>query len=368
MNILFLSNHLDTGGITSYLLTLGKGLQSRGHKVFVASSGGNRLTRFTEQGMIFIPIPARTKSEINLFKVIPSCRILERHIGEKGIDVIHANTRVTQVVAQLVSRKTRVPFVSTCHGFFKPRFFRKLCPCLGCKVIAISDSVRQHLISDFHVPQNDIRLVYSGVDTRGLKFEHPPNRQAVRRAFGLKDGPVIGIVARLSDVKGHEFLVRAFKKIAQQVADAQLFIVGEGKMEQPLRRLVRELGLAGQTVFVPEVHNVREAYYATDVFVMPSLNEGLGLGLMEAMAWGKPIVASSVGGILNLIKDGENGLLVRPADVDGLAEAILRLLDNPAFASAMGNNARIFISENFSLEKMAAETERVYEECRVQKE
>jgi glycosyltransferase involved in cell wall biosynthesis len=363
MNIIFLASHLDTGGITSYLLSLAKGLQQRGHTVFVASSGGNRLTRFTEQGIIFIPIPIRTKSEINLFSIIPSCCILERHIREKRIDLMHANTRVTQVLAALVSRRTRVPFVSTCHGFFKPRFFRRAFPFLGAKAIAISDSVKRHLKNDFHIPENDIRLVYSGVDTGALKLESPRNRQAVRKGFGLGNGPVFGIVARLSDVKGHVFLIRAFKSVLGRVPDAQLLIVGEGKMDRMLRSLVKELDIAKNVFFFPEINNIREAYYAIDIFVMPSLNEGLGLGLMEAMAWSKPVIGSAVGGIVNLIRDGENGLLVKPSDAGGLAAAMLRLLDTPDLAATLGNNARIFISENFSLEKMAEGTERVYEEC-----
>ncbi len=363
MNILFLSSHLDTGGITSYLLTLGKSLKQRGHNVFVAASGGNRVTRFTEQGIIFIPIPIRTKSELNLFKLLPSASILKRHAREKAIDVIHANTRVTQVLAAFVSKRTGIPYVSTCHGFFRPRFLRRKFPFLGEKVIAISDSVKIHLKDDFHVPDDRIRLVYNGVDIEGLKLERPRNRQEVRKGFGLGAGPVIGIVARLSDVKGHVFLIRAFKSVLHHIPDAQLFIVGEGKMEKTLRRMADELDIAKKVFFFPEVRNIREAYFATDIFVMPSLNEGLGLGLMEAMAWGKPVIGSAVGGILNLIRDGENGLLVRPADSGGLAQAILRLIEHPDLAATLGNNARIFISGNYSCEKMAAGTEKVYEEC-----
>jgi glycosyltransferase involved in cell wall biosynthesis len=363
MNILLLTTHLDTGGITSYLFSLAKSLKKRGHAVFIASSGGNRVARFTEQGIIFIPIPIRTKSELNLFKLLPSCRILERHIREKQIDIIHANTRVTQVLADLTGKRTGVPFVSTCHGFFKPKFFRKRFPCLGSKVIAISDSVKRHLKDDFAVSEDTISLVYSGVDTEGLKLENPKSRQAVRKEFGLGNGSIVGIVARLSDVKGHVFLIQAFKSVVSRVPDAQLFIVGEGKMESILRRMVTELDISNSVFFFPEVKNVREAYYAMDIFVMPSLNEGLGLGLMEAMAWGKPVIGSAVGGIVNLITDGKNGLLVKPADSGGLANAIVKLIHAPDLASTLGNNARIFITENFSLEKMANGTERVYEEC-----
>lgn len=363
MNILFISSHLDTGGITTYLLSLTKSLKKRGHTVFVASSGGNRVARFTEQGVIFIPIPIRTKSELNLFRLLPSRGILVRQVREKRIDIIHANTRVTQVLAALVSRATRVPYVSTCHGFFKPRFFRRKFPFLGTKVIAISDSVKCHLRDDFHVPESDIRLVYNGVDTEGLRMEAPKSRQAVRAGFGLGSGPVIGIVARLSDVKGHVFLIQAFKSVLGRFPDAQLLIVGEGKMDKILRHMAAELDIERSVFFFPDVSSIREAYYAIDIFVMPSLNEGLGLGLMEAMAWGKPVIGSAVGGIVNLIRDGENGLLVPPSDSGGIARAIVRLLDAPDFAATLGNNARIFIAHNFSLDTMAEGTERVYKEC-----
>jgi len=223
MNILFLANHLDTGGITSYLLSLGKGLKDRGHRVFVASSGGNRVTRFTEQGIIFIPIPIRTKSELNLFSIIPSLAILCRQVRENGIDCIHANTRVTQVLARLVSARTGIPFVSTCHGFFRPRFFRRRFPCLGRKVIAISDSVKGHLMDDFKVPEPAIRLVYSGVDTEGLRMEGGRSRGEVRRGFGLGDGPVIGIVRVRDD---DELMMITARGKIQRVPVSDISIIG----------------------------------------------------------------------------------------------------------------------------------------------
>ena len=116
-------------------------------------------------------------------------------------------------------------------------------------------------------------------------------------------------------------------------------------------------------IFVPKVFNIQEVLYAIDVFVMPSLNEGLGLGLMEAMAWGKAVIGSDVGGIRNLIQNNFNGILVDPADTIQLSEAIMELLENPDKALILGNNARILINEKFSLENMVLKTEEVYYEC-----
>jgi glycosyltransferase involved in cell wall biosynthesis len=363
MNILFLTNHLNIGGITSYVFSLAKGLKVEGHNVYVASSDGDSLTRFTEQGIIYIPIPIRTKSEINFFKLGISFFKLLAHIKEKEVDIIHSNTRVTQVLGCLLERYTHKPHITTCHGFFKARFFRRLFPCWGSKVIAISESVREHLIRDFLVNPENIRLVYNGIDLERLKLRDSKNREEVKLRFGLGNGPVVGIVARLSDVKGHVFLIQAMKLVLAKIPDAQLLIVGEGRMEKKLARLTQELKIEKNVFFIPKVHNIQDTLYVMDLFVMPSLIEGLGLGLMEAMAWGKAVIGSEVGGLKNLIRHDYNGLLVRPADAEQLCSSIIELLEDPVKASILGNNARLFITENFSLEKMVSETEKVYAEC-----
>ena len=364
MNILLLSNHLNTGGITSYLLSLSKGLKNAGHRVYLASSGGNCVTKFTEQGIIFIPIPVRTKAEFNPFALIPSALILRSHCREKGIEIIHANTRVTQVLARCVSAMTGIPFVTTCHGFFKNRISRRLLPCWGSQVIAISESVRGHCIDDLGLADSLVSVVYSGIDFETLRLPCPAGRQELREKYspGLA-GPLVSVVARLSAEKGHEYLIRAMKAASARVPGIRLLIVGEGKTEPALKSLVSELGLDKTVGFVPVVSSIREIYYISDICVLPSVQEGLGLGLMEAMAWGKPVIGSAVGGIKNLIRDGENGLLVRPADPDALAAAIIDLLERPDRAATMGNNARLFIEKQFPLEKMVSGTVEVYARC-----
>jgi len=134
-------------------------------------------------------------------------------------------------------------------------------------------------------------------------------------------------------------------------------------MERALKNLTQELAIEQSVRFIPRIMSIPEYLYVMDVFAMPSLKEGLGLGLMEAMAWGKAVVGSRVGGIVNLIRHRETGLLVEPADPAGLAGAIIEIIKDPLRAAVMGNNARRFIQENFSLEKMAEQTEGVYAEC-----
>ncbi len=329
----------------------------------MASSGGDCLTSFTQEGIIFIPVPLKTKSEINIFKIGVSFFRLLKEIREKQVQILHTHSRVTQVLGYLLKLKTGVSHVTTWHGFFEPRWSRKKFPCWADKVIAISGQVKEHLLNEFNARPENIRLIHNGIDLDKVKLKEPLGRWEVKNKLGLQEGPVVGIIARLSDVKGHVYLIRAMKKILKDFPDAQLLIVGEGRMERELSRLVEELKIKKSVFFIPRYQNIAELLYIMDVFVMPSLKEGLGLGLMEAMAGAKAVVGSAVGGIKTLIKDKENGLLVAPQDADGLASAIRELLNDPGRAAIMGNNARLFITREFSLDEMLDKTEEVYKEC-----
>jgi glycosyltransferase involved in cell wall biosynthesis len=366
MNILYLTTHVNVGGITSYLLTLAQGFRARGHTVYVASSGGDSVIRFSTQGVLHIPIPIKTKSELNIVKLGLSAVSLVRQLKHRRIDIIHSHTRVTQVLGCLVQRFIHAPHVTTCHGFFKKRFSRAIFPCWGDAVIAISDSVKEHLMLDLGVSERNIRLVYNGIDVSlfaAATQVNPDERKSLRRDMGLTDGPVIGIIARLSDVKGHQYLIHAMKLVLGRYPHAQLLIVGEGPMEHRLAGLVRSLKLDANVVFLPTVLGTVKTLSMIDVYVLPSLKEGLGLSLMEAMAAGLPCIGSDVGGIRNLIRNGVNGLLVRPGDPAGLAVAIQELLADPQKSKTMGEQAHLFINRYFSQAEMLLRTEEVYREC-----
>jgi len=366
MNILYLTNHLNIGGITSYVFTLAKGMKRRGHNVYIASSAGRLLPGFIAQGIVYIPIPIKTKSEAS-YKILISKFKLLKYIKEKNIEIIHANTRVTQVLSFLIQRSCGKPYISTCHGFFKKRFFRKIFPCWGNKVIAISESVKEHLLRDFKVKEEDIRVIHNGIDVDKFRAQSSGSRVDLKKKLGLGEGPVIGIIARLSEEKGHTYLIKAMPEVIARIPQAQLLIVGEGRMREELVSLTQEMGLEKSVFFLPSVMDTQEVLSSMDLFVLPSLKEGLGLALMEAMACGLAVVGSDVGGIKSLIQDRYNGLLVRHSDSRELSYAILELLQNSALGKSLGSNARIFINQNFSAGKMVLETEEVYLECLTQK-
>lgn len=362
MNILYITNHLNVGGITSYVFSLAAGMKSKGHNVFIASSGGDLLAKFRDKEVSFIPIPIRTKQELSP-GIFVSAFKLASAIRKYDISIVHTNSRTTQVLGCLLERFSGVVHISTCHGFFKPRIFRKIFPCWGRKVIAISQQVKEHLMQDFKVKEKDIIVINNGIDLNRFKVRDAAGRALRKRELGLGDGPVVGIVARLSDIKGHAYLIEAMGEVIKKNAQAQLLIVGEGKMKQELVNLVKSLHIEENVFFVPSVDDTNKVLSAMDIFVMPSIKEGLGLALMEAMACGLSVIGSRVGGIKTLIENGVNGLLTKPADANALSEGISELLRNQQKSQALGINARVFINQNFSQDKMIDETERLYSQC-----
>lgn len=359
MHILMLTTHLNTGGITSYLWTLSRELVREGHRVSVLSSGGDRKEEFVDGGIDVWEFPVKTKSELNpriYLSLQPAVRMMRAH----GVHILHAHSRVTQVMAVLLSAMTGRPYLSTCHGFFKVRLSRKLFPCWGQKVIAISPAVHDHLVHDFGVDEQKVAVIPNGIDMEQFFPTDAAQKNELRRRENIAGAPVIGIVARLSDVKGHHVLLSAMPKVRAAFPDVRLLIVGEGKCEEALKAQTRQLELVNTVLFFPIVNQPQKFLSMFDVFVMPSLQEGLGLSVMEAQASGLPVVASRVGGIPSLIREDETGILVDSNDPDRLADALIDLLRNPSKAAAIGRAARAFVERKFSSKQMAEQTLNIY--------
>ncbi len=361
MNILLLTSHFDTGGITSYVTILSAGLRRAGHRVIVVSAGGDAVGVLERSGVRHVRVDIRVKSEAHpkIYLALPRLAAL---IRAEGIDIIHAQTRVTQVMAFCLGRMTGKPFVSTCHGFFRPRWFRKTFPCWGQGAIAISRGVREHLIKDFNVDPDSVHLVPNGIDMSCYTFTDEVLRRQKRAQWSVDGSPVIGIIARLSDVKGIDVLIRAMPSVVASFPNARLMIVGQGPQENDLRTLVNQLGLEKNVSFRFTVQSTADILPAFDVFVMPSLQEGLGLSVMEAMAAGIPVVASNVGGLPDLVKDGQTGFLTPAGDSAALGKRIKGMLGDPARALNMARAGRALIEKEFNSQCMVEGTMKVYEQ------
>jgi len=365
MKILHLCTHINTGGITQYIYTLSQQMIKRENEVHIFSSGGEFEERFREMGAFPHTFSIRTKSELSpkVYLAIP--RVI-RFIKKNKIDILHAHTRVTQVLSFYVSLLTGIPYVTTCHGFFKRRLGRRLLPAWGNRVIAISDPVQMDLEETFKEKPEKIRVIYNGVDIEALEnCAKSVNLTKVKEDFQLSDGkPIIGIVSRIIQAKGFDYLARALKILISKYPKIKLMIVGKGDYEERLKKLILELEIQSHVIFLGTQRNVVACYAAMDIFVLPSIwREGFGLVVSEAMALRKPIVVSNTGALNRLINDGSSGLLAKPRNVKDLAEKLDYLICHPDEAKQMGQNAYQHAKNNFSVEQMAIGIQKVYEEC-----
>ncbi|MBL7068437.1 MAG: lipopolysaccharide heptosyltransferase II [Candidatus Omnitrophica bacterium] len=365
MNILLLTTHLNIGGIASYIVNLAKRLKRKGHKVVVSSSGGDMVDELTKEDIPHVYINIRTKSELSPKLLISMPKVLSL-IKDEKIDVIHAHTRVTQVLASAVSRLLAIPYIATCHGFFRPHFSRRIFKCWGDKTIAISDAVKAHLIDDFYLKPDNIALIYNGVDLEKFRKDIENSRkESLRKNLGLtdKERVVIGAIGRLSPVKGYRYLIEAFKRLMDKDSGAlRLLIVGDGPERESLKAQCLRLGVDEYVKFASPNPDTPLLFSIIDIFVSSSVQEGLGLSLIEALASGSPVVATDVGGIKSVVKDKETGMLVRPKEAGALAEGISQLLKSADLRNKLSNEGRKYAEEKFDIKNMADEVERVYKE------
>lgn len=359
MRILQLTTHLNSGGITSYLLTLCKGLRSRGHEVFIVSAGGNRQEEFEQMGVKCFNLDFRVHSFLHP-KVWVSFLKLLKIVDKNNIQICHTHMRVAQVMGAALRLFGRCRHVSTCHGFFKVKLLRRIFPCWGERVVAISSAVRDHLIEDFRVCENRIVFIQTGIDLSRFVNVDFVLREKVREKFHFTNETVIGMVARFSDVKGQDILIRAYADLIKKVSPIKLWLIGEGRFQNVIDDLIEEFGLKDDVILTGQSNDLPAMLQAMDIVVVPSRKEGLGLSVMEAQASGRCVVASRVGGIVSLIEDHKTGLLVESENVEALTEALLDVIVNSSLAEGIGAEAKRKAIKEYSADLMVEDILNMY--------
>ncbi|MDP8298646.1 MAG: glycosyltransferase, partial [Candidatus Tantalella remota] len=288
MRILLLTTHLNRGGIGIYTVNLARYLKKKGIEVGVASSGGDLVSVLGREGITHHYLNIRTKSEfgIKVFKALPRLTAL---INDKRYDIVHAQTRVTQILASMAGRWTGIPFVSTGHGFFNHRrLSRRLFPCWGEKVVAISNSVKEHLINDLAARPEKVEMIYNGIELERYRSVGSAKDEKLAEDMGLDERMLtVGTIGRLSSVKGYKYLISALKEVVDSGCNVQLVMVGEGPEEDNLKDQIRDLDLEDKVFVTPGEVSLEKYMTLFDIFCLPSIHEGLGLSLMEAMAAGR---------------------------------------------------------------------------------
>jgi len=226
------------------------------------------------------------------------------------------------------------------------------------RIIVISDHLKGFYRDVEGIPTDKLLRIYYGLDDHGP----PADPTVVRREFGIDAGvPLAGVVARLEEAKGHRQLLAAFGRLRADLPAARLVLAGSGQQEQALRAQSAALGLDDAVIFAGFRDDVDRVLAAVDLLVVPSLHEGFGLVLLEAMRAARPIVATAVSAIPEILVDGLNGLLVPPGDEAALAAAMASLLRDPERRAAMGAAGRARLRAAFSVEAMVRSTVELYQ-------
>jgi glycosyltransferase involved in cell wall biosynthesis len=295
---------------------------------------------------------------------------LAAHLAEVRADVVHAHmyraeTVATRAILALGGAGQRKPYlVATIHSsrvrsFEDQQHLRELTPHMD-RLIAVSKAIERKLVHEQRttVP---VTLVYNGVDLD--RYDHQEACCTLPEEYGMEPGSqIVGVVARLEPEKGHPTLLEAWPAVLRAVPDAYLLIVGEGSRRDALEAMARALRVAHRVVFTGRRDDVPAVTAALDVAVLPSYREAQGMVILEAMALSRPVVASNVGGIPEMIEDGVTGLLVPPHDAAALAAAIVRLLVNHPLADMLGRAGHDMVHDRFCIELMVGAIQSIYDE------
>lgn len=228
------------------------------------------------------------------------------------------------------------------------------------RLVVVSDAIDEKVVAEGRVAAPRVR-VHNGVDLE--RFDHQGPCCTLRAEYGIPaDAPIVGVVGRLETEKGHPTLFQAWPAVLAAEPDAHLMVIGEGSRIDALRELAAGLGIAERVVFTGRRDDIPAVTKSFDVAVLPSYREAQGLTILEAMALRRPVVASRVGGIPEMVEDGVTGLLVPPADPPALAAAIVRLLRDHQLADILARNGHELVRERFRVEQMVDAVAALYEE------
>jgi glycosyltransferase involved in cell wall biosynthesis len=277
-------------------------------------------------------------------------------------DVIHAHGYKADVYTYLALRAMRIPLVSTCHNWLDTDLAVRMYGAIDRRtlrrfdaVVAVSDEVRDRILRA-GVRQDHIRLIRNGVNLRPFAAA-----QRMREAERHQGSPLtIGMVGRLSREKGGDVFLRAAAELVRQRPATRFSIAGDGPDRAILEQLIAQLGLGPRTSLLGRTDDMPGFYSSIDVLASASRQEGLPIALLEGMASGLPIVATSVGAVPQLVRDGETGLLVETENPVALASAMLRVVDDPLLRQSLGDHASRLIADEFSADRMAAEYVELY--------
>src|SRR6266852_3877922 len=359
--ILHISSASGAGGAETMVSCLAASIDSeRFRSVMCLFRPGWLLEQCSHLGLPAHLIPLRSTFD---WKWVSACLQL---IWRERVDLIHAHEFGANVYGLLLATLANIPIIATIHGksYYCDTWWRRLAyRAVGrfATMIAVSKDLKSYIIANLGISENSVKVIYNGINVQEASRVTATESKKASLQLPCKSR-IIGTVGSLYPVKGHIYLIEALPSIIERFADVKLLVIGTGELEMSLKAQANALGLEEHVRFLGFRSDVPELLPIMDVFVLPSLSEGLSLALLEAMAATKPIVATSVGGNPEAIVDGVTGLLVDPRDPKALANRIISILGDRIQAEQLGVRGRERAVQHFSIERMVDEYQQLYEQ------
>lgn len=377
MNILHVVRPAD-GGMKNHVLTLLENLEQDRYKMFLACpDAGGWKKKINKQNII--PVELALKGELSPLADLNCILRLARLIKDNEIHIVHTHGMKASLIGRLAARLARlsgaqqgIPLVlaavhNSVYNYSLPKIEKRMISMLQRylarhthRFITVSEALKTEIMFWEGINEDNIRVIYNGISIDTFQKEKSP---CLKLKLGLNPiRPVVGTVARLAPQKGVSFFIQAAFIVSQLVEEAQFLVVGDGPLMAELQEEAQHLGLEENLVFAGFYPDISEIYPLMDVFVVPSLSEGLSITTIEAMAAERPIVATATGGLPELISHHKTGLLVPPGDHQTLAYGILELLKRPRWAKKLAIEAREKATASFTIDRMIADTDRLYQD------
>jgi glycosyltransferase involved in cell wall biosynthesis len=336
-------------GLTLELLRMGHDAQ------LLCDSDGLLWQRARAAGVVCHPLKIR-----NAVDCLAGFR-MRRFLSEQRFDVVHFHTSRAHAMAPFAAGRAGTRVVTRRMDYAPSRLSASFLYNRGVNAVAAISQEVANSLRAAGVSSQLIAVIPSGVDCRRFAPPAPEQRIAARAALGLgRDEIAIAAVGGLELRKGHRFLLDAIAQLRGDRPALRCLIAGDGSQRDALAEQSRRLGLENSLQMLGSIEDPRALFWAIDIYVQPSVKEGLGVALLEAMACGLAPVASRAGGMVEVIEDRRSGLLVAAADSGALAHALGELIDAPVARSSIGAAARDRIERNFSMETMARRTLALY--------
>ncbi len=360
------------GGMKEHLCDLVANLDRERFNILVACPPDSAVAQEVAALGIEV-IPVDLKGEISLRSDLKVIRQLVAILKERRIDLLHAHSSKAGLVGRVAAILAGTPaIVFTVHNFIfydnlsslKKRLYaiaEKVLAYPTNTIITVSNALRDGIIKTEGINPEKIVTIYNGIDIH--PFEETIDRDGVRQILKLGPGPVIGTVARLAPQKGICYLVEAAARVVKEYPEAQFLIAGDGPLLPELEQQAADLGVKDNIRFLGYWEDIAQLFVVMDIFVLPSVTEGLGLTVLEALAAERPVIATNVGGLPEIVHLGQTGLLAQVKDPGDLAKQILYLLNNPGEAERMAVTGKALVKEKFALETMVRATTKVYLDC-----